>query len=101
MESFVKSVEEFADSLYTVIADRAGEMNIQFLLCTSCLVKQLSFCDLFPLPISSVVQFSLLYDDVYCVCIPTASTATTAGVVCNGFCTCICIQVMACLTHLD
>lgn len=31
LESFVKSVEEFADSLYTVIADRAGEM-IKWLL---------------------------------------------------------------------
>lgn len=31
LESFVKSVEEFADSLYTVIADRAGKRSMQYL----------------------------------------------------------------------
>lgn len=31
LESFVKNVEEFADSLYTIIADRAGKRIVQSL----------------------------------------------------------------------
>ena len=39
LESFVRNVEEFAESLYTIIADRAGKrIHISFTDVVSCLV---------------------------------------------------------------